>query len=78
MRPPPQLLRPPFRLLEHEESFSIEDAYGTYLASIYFEDEPGRRSTMKRMSRETARRFATQIVRLPELVELERKMRNEP
>lgn len=75
MRPPPQPLRPPFRLLEHEESFAVVDANGTHVASIYFEEEPGRRGTMKRMSRETARRMATQIVRLPELLDEVKRLR---
>ncbi|SEF05923.1 hypothetical protein SAMN05519104_8126 [Rhizobiales bacterium GAS188] len=59
----------PWTLVEHDESFAVVDASNTALALIYFEEEPGRRSPMKRLSREDARRFATQVLKLPELLE---------
>jgi hypothetical protein len=42
---------PPWSIVENPESFVITDATGQALAYLYFEDEPGRRSTMKRLTR---------------------------
>jgi len=54
MQAPAKPFRRPWKLVEHEESFAIVDAGNTVLAMIYHEDEPGRRTTMKRLSREDA------------------------
>jgi hypothetical protein len=39
------------------ESFEIRDAKGQSLAYVYFENERGRRETMKRLTRDEARRI---------------------
>ncbi|SDR64318.1 hypothetical protein SAMN05519103_09663 [Rhizobiales bacterium GAS113] len=41
----------PWTLVEHDESFAVVDASNTALALIHFEEEPGRRSSMRRLSR---------------------------
>ena len=69
MQSPAKPFRHPWKLVEHEERFTITDAGDTVLATIYHVDEPGRRSTMRRLSREDARRLALQVVRLPELLD---------
>ena len=40
----------PWRVEEITESFTVVDAMDQPLAYIYFEDEPGRRMTMKRLT----------------------------
>jgi len=67
----------PFALIENGESFVVANAKGYPLAYVYHEDEPGWRTVTRRLTREDARKLATQIARLPELLDELRRLRVE-
>jgi hypothetical protein len=64
----------PWKLEEQDESFQIRDAADRILGYVYFEDEPTRRNFSKRLSKDDARRLAQQILRLPELVGIAKRI----
>ena len=66
--PSPRRFPPPWSIEERQESFIVKDANGQQLAYLYFEDEPQRQMSMKRLSRDEARRIAANIAKLPELL----------
>jgi hypothetical protein len=68
MTAPARRFPPPWRIEEHPESFAIVDANGQNLAYVYHEDESGRRMTMKRLTKDEARRLAVNIAKLPQLL----------
>ena len=55
---------PPWSVDEYNDAcFIVRDHDGQQLAYIYFEDEPGRRSAAKLLSKDEARRIAVNIRR---------------
>jgi hypothetical protein len=53
--------RPPWIVEEQDACFVVRDHNGQQLAYVYFEDEPGRRSAAKLLSKDEARRIAVNI-----------------
>jgi hypothetical protein len=59
---------PPWTVEEQDACFVVCDHNGQALAYIYFEDEPGRRSAAKLLTRNEARRIAANIAKLSDLL----------
>jgi hypothetical protein len=69
MKPSPRRFPPPWTIEEHNDAcFIVTDADGQKVAYVYFEDEPGRRSAAKLLTRDEARRIAANIAKLPALL----------
>ena len=61
-------LSPPWKVIEHPESFEVRDANGQNLAYVYFDEDEARRDMLKRLTKDEAWRVAANIAKLPELL----------
>ena len=66
---PARRFPPPWSVEEQDACFVGKDGAGQKLAYVYYEDEPGRRSAAKLLSKDDARRIAANIAKLPELMQ---------
>jgi hypothetical protein len=64
---PARRFPPPWSVEELEACFVVRDHDGQQLAYVYFENEPGRRSAAKLLTRDEAWRIAANFAKLPEL-----------
>ena len=65
---PPRCFPPPWTAEVTPNCFIVRDADGQQLAYVYYENEPGRRSAAKLLTKDEARRIAANIAKLPELL----------
>jgi hypothetical protein len=65
---PARRFPPPWSVEEQAACFVVTDGAGQKLAYVYYEDEPGRRSATKLLTKDEARRIAANFAKLPDLL----------
>jgi hypothetical protein len=59
---------PPWSVEDIGAAFVVKESTGQKLAYVYFEEEPGRRSAAKLLSKDEARRIAANVAKQSELL----------
>jgi hypothetical protein len=65
---PARRFPPPWTVEDIGACFLVRDSNGQKFAAVYYEEEPGRRSTAKMLTKDEARRIAANVAKLPELL----------
>jgi hypothetical protein len=65
---PERRFPPPWSVEEQPACFVVVDRNDQKLAYIYFEEEPGRQSAAKLLTKDEARRIAVNMAKLPQLL----------
>jgi hypothetical protein len=55
---------PPWTVEDIGAAYVVQDSTGQKLACVYYEEEPGRRSAAKLLSKDEARQSATNVAKL--------------
>ena len=63
----PRRFPPPWSIEETAACYIVRDRDGQALAYVYYEEEPGRRSAARLLSKDEARRIAANVAKLPQL-----------
>ena len=64
----PRRFPAPWSIEDIGAAFVVKDGGGQKLAYVYYEEEPGRRSVAKLLTKDEARRIAANLANLPDLL----------
>ena len=65
---PPRRFPPPWSIEDVDAAFVVKDGGEQKVAYVYYEEEPGRRSAAKLLTKDEARRIASNVAKLPDLL----------